>query len=120
MSAVTVAEVVAALRQEMLVDCRKVEFDLKVDDETGAIELATDDWTLQIDGMPDAPDAWVAIDAEPDYPGEYEKAAHDAFRAVELAALRRANQGLNGLLAEALHTSLDPFSQHLSEILTRP
>ena len=90
MNELTVADVVAALRGEMGVDLRPVEFDLTVDDETGEIELATDDWTLSIDGVPDAASAWLAIDAEPEAAHEYAKALQDAFRPIELAALQRA------------------------------
>jgi hypothetical protein len=117
MSAFTVADVVAALRGEMSVDLRPVEFDLTVDDETGEIELATDAWTLSIDGVPDAANAWVAIDAEPEAAHEYEKARQDAFRPIEIAALQRADQALDGLLTRALHASHDPFSEFVADSL---
>lgn len=117
MSALSVADIVAALREEMGRELRPVEFDLTVDDETGDIELATDDWTLSIGGVPVAPIAWVAIDAEPESAHEYEKARQDAFRSVEIAALRRADLALDGLLNRALIASDDPFSMYMAGIL---
>lgn len=118
MSAFTVADVVAALREEMSVKLRRVEFDLTVDDETGDIELSTDDWTLAIAGVPDAPSAWVAIDAEPESAHEYEKARQDAFRPVEIEALQRADRSLDGLLTRALIASDDAFSQFFADVLS--
>ena len=120
MSEFTVADVVSALRGEMSVDLKPVEFDLTVDDETGEIELATDDWTFSIDGLPNSPSAWIAIDAEPEYEHEYEKASKDAFRPIEIAALHRADQALDGLLSRALRASHDPFSEYFADVLASP
>jgi hypothetical protein len=117
MSEFTVADIVSVLRGEMSVDLKKVEFDLTVDDETGEIELATDDWTLSIDGVPDAPSGWIAIDVEPEHAHEYEKARKDAFRPIEIAALQRADEALDGLLTRALHASNDPFSGYFADVL---
>ena len=118
MSDPTVADIVAVLRREMLASIRPVEFDLKVDDETGEIELSTDDWTITIDIDPGPPSAWVAIDVEPEQSHEYDKARADAFRPQELAALQRTDQALDGLLTRALHASQDPFSQYVAESLS--
>jgi hypothetical protein len=118
MSAFTVADIVAALREEMSAELRPVEYDLTIDDETGDIELATDDWTLSIGGVPVAPTAWVAIDAEPEVAHEYEKARQDAFRSAEIAALRRANHALDGLLSQALNASEDDFSIYIAGVLS--
>ena len=118
MSESTVADIVAVLRREMLASVRQVEFDLKVDDETGEIELSTDDWTITIDIDPGPPSAWVAIDVEPELEREYDKARQDAFRPQEIAALQRTDQALDGLLTRALTTGGDPFSQFIAESLT--
>ena len=117
MSAPTVADVVAILRRELLVDLRPIEFDLTIDDETGDLQLATDSWTLAIEHPESAPSAWVAIDAEPDTDHEYEHALKDAFRPMEIAALRRANAALDGLLAAALIASTDSFSAFFARAL---
>ena len=112
-----IADVVMVLRREMLVDCADDEFDVSVDDETGAIELATDDWTLQLEGVPEHPIAWFAIDNEPDSAADYPAARYDALRSVEEAALRRANVVLDDLLALALEASGDQFSGHVAGAL---
>jgi hypothetical protein len=79
--------------------------------------LATDRWTLAIEHPEAKPSAWVAIDAEPDTHHEYGNALHDAFRPVDIAALRRANAALDGLLATALIASADAFSAFVAQAL---
>ena len=118
MSEQTVADIVNVLRREIGADLKPVEFDLNIDDETGEVQLITDAWTISIESLPDAPIAWVAIDAEPDHPSEYDHALQDAFRPHELAALRRADESLNGLLTRALRSSADPFSHHFAATLS--
>ena len=100
------------------VNLKPIEFDLNVDDETGEIQLVTDAWTIGIEAQPGSPTAWVAIDAEPEHPNEFDHAIHDAFRPHELAALSRADESLNGLLTRALRNSDDPFSRRFAESLT--
>ena len=117
MSARTVADIVATLRRELLVDLRPIEFDLTIDDETGDLQLATDNWTLAIEHPESEPSAWVAIDAEPDTHHEYAHAFHDAFRPTDIAALRRADAALDGLLSAALITSTDAFSAFIAQSL---
>jgi hypothetical protein len=114
MSDPTAADIAATMRSELLARLKPIEFDLKADDATGEIELATDGWTLAISV------AWVAIDAEPDSPHEYDKAIKDAFRPHELDALRGIDRALEGLLARALVASQDPFSAHIARTLAEP
>ena len=118
MSDRTAADIVAILRSEMLVDVRPIEFDLTVDDDSGEIQLATDDWTLAIEHVSSSPSAWIAIDGEPEHPSEYERARQDSFRSREIAALRRANLVLDGALADWLITSQDPFSAYMATVLS--
>lgn len=119
MSERTVANIVALLRREMLVDLKSVEFDLTIDDESGEIQLATDDWTLGIENLSTEASAWVAIDGEPDHPHEYERARQDSFRSHEIAALRRVNLALDGALADWLMASQDAFSEYMASVLTQ-
>lgn len=112
-----VSDVVAILKREMLIDCDPADFDLGVDDETGAIELSTDEWTLQIENISKTPVAWFAIDNEPETPDEYAMARHAVVRSVEEAALKRANNALDRLIAHALEASGDAFSHHIAQTL---
>ena len=59
----------------------------------------------------------MAIDAEPDTHHEYTHALHDAFRPIEIAALRRADAALDGLLSSALIASTDAFSAFIAQSL---
>jgi hypothetical protein len=120
MSDPTAADIAATMRSELLARLKPIEFDLKADDATGEIELATDGWTLAISAVSVNPVAWVAIDAEPDSPHEYDKAIKDAFRPHELDALRGIDRALEGLLARALVASQDPFSAHIARTLAEP
>lgn len=117
MSERTAADVVELLRREMLVDLKPIEFDLTVDEQTGEIQLATDDWTLGIEHLATTPTAWIAIDGEPDHPHEYDRARQDSFRSHEIAALRRANLALGGVLAEWLIASQDAFSEYMASVV---
>ena len=117
MTAFAVSDVVAALRTELGSAESEDEFDLTVNDETGAIECATDDWTLLIEGVPESPMAWMAIENEPEEPEQYPRARRAVLRSVEEQALRRVDATLDGLLIRALQASGDPFSQHLASAL---
>ena len=117
MSEQTTADIVEVLRREVGASLKPIEFDLNVDDETGEIQLVTDAWTIGIEPLPDSPTAWVAIDAEPEHPNEYDHAIRDSFRPHHLEALRRADESLNGLLTQALRNGADPFSQHFAVTL---
>lgn len=112
-----VVDVVAALRRALAAGESEDEFDITVNDETGAIECATDDWTLLIDGVPEAPRAWLAIDNEPDDPEQYPRARRAVMRSAEEQALRQADAELNGLLSQALTASEDPFSAHVAGVV---
>jgi hypothetical protein len=115
-----VTDIVAVLRSVMLVEGEADDFDLSVDDETGTIELATDDWTLQIDGAGDSATAFISIDNEPDLEVEYPGAIRNAFRPAEIVALGRADVLLEELLSAALNRSGDPISSYLAGRLRVP
>lgn len=117
MTAYEVSDVVAALRTELTAGEPDDEFDIRINDDTGAIECATDDWTLLIEGVPESPVAWMAIEDEPEEPEQYPRARRAVLRSVEEQALRRVDRTLDGLLTRALEASGDPFSQHLSSVL---
>jgi hypothetical protein len=114
---IEVVDVVAVLRTELAAGESVDEFDITVNDETGAIECATDDWTLLIEGVPETPAAWIAIDEEPENEAEFERAQRDTMNPAEVQALIRADAALGGLLSQALDASGDPFSQHVARAL---
>lgn len=117
MTAFEVSDVVAALRSALSAGESEDEFNISVNDETGAIECATDDWTLLIEGVPETPMAWMAIDEEPEDEAGFLRARRGAINPAEEAALRQVDQTLEGLLTQALAASDDPFSQHIAASL---
>ena len=118
MTAIEVSDVVAALRSALSAGESEDEFNISVNDETGAIECATDDWTLLIEGVPDGnPLAWMAIDEEPENEAGFLRARRGAINPAEEAALRQVDSTLGGLLTQALAASEDPFSQHVAASL---
>lgn len=103
-TALTVAEAIG----EALADRVAAEdYDLVV--EGDAIDLATDDWTLHLDGFPEA-SGWIAIDNQPDDASEYAEAMRGSFQRAEIDALRVANEAVSGLIATALERSGDELS----------
>ncbi|HQY29656.1 MAG TPA: hypothetical protein PK691_00115 [Thermomicrobiales bacterium] len=117
MTTVDLTAVEQALRQAMLNHAEPGEFDLTTDPPTNLIELATDDWTLQVDGSGPELVAWFAIDNEPDTAAEYPAAIHNTLRSAERIALAEADLNLGGVLAAAMQRSGDPLSQFLSKEL---
>jgi hypothetical protein len=105
------------LHESFHTHCRAADFDLEPNEEAGAVEVTTDDWTLTFEGFPDAPVAYLAVDSEPVEPAEYARAIHDAFRATELRALAAANAAAGGAIVAALQASGDPFSQALGAVI---
>jgi hypothetical protein len=111
------AALTGALREALHAHLRASDFDLEPNDEAGAVEVTTDDWTLTFEGFPETPVAYIAVDSEPDEPAEYERAVHDAIRPAEMRALRAANTASGGAIAAALAASGDPFSEYLGGVV---
>ena len=110
-SAVSVAE---AIEAALLARVDGGDFDLVVEGE--AIDLATDDWSLHLDGFPEV-NGWIAIDNEPDEAAGYGEAIRASFQAQEITALREANAGLGGLITSALRRSDDAISVWFAEFI---
>ena len=110
----TVASVAESIEAALLSRVDAGDFDLVV--EGGAIDLATDDWTLHLDGFPEV-NGWIAIDNEPDQAAGYGEAVRASFQATEITALREANAGLDGLIASALRQSDDAISVWFAEFI---
>ncbi len=100
---VTLRAIGAALADRVAAE----DYDLVVDGD--ALDLATDDWTLHLDGFPEA-SGWIAIDNEPEDASEYAEAMRGSFQRAEIDALRVTNEAVNGLIATALERSGDELS----------
>jgi hypothetical protein len=84
----------------------------------GELDVATDDWSLHIEGWPDGV-AFLAIDDEPDDPAQYTAARRAVMPAEVEQALAAADREVGGALSRALAASGDPFSRAFCEVLPR-
>ena len=93
------------------------EFDLGIDEESGAIELATDEWTLVLEAWPDGI-GFLALDDDP-APGS----SAELLTAIELligpalAPIKDADAATGGGIAAALVRTFDPVSNALASLL---
>ena len=111
-------ELLAALQEAFARLVEADEVDIEVDPEAGGVEVAAEAWTLHLEGWPDRPLAWLAIDEEPEDAGQLGEARHAAMSSEALAALRRGDATLNGGIKAALAASDDPLSLDLAAALT--
>lgn len=89
------------------------EVDVVETPEDNAVEVQADDWTLVFEDWPLAR-AWIALDESPASEVEQSLALDSALGSLELAALRDADQQLEGALTGALADSGDSLSQALA------
>lgn len=102
----------AALESALAAD----EFDILVDDAGGTLDVACDDWTLHLERWPDGT-AFLAIDDEPDEPGDFAAARRAVMGDAVGLALAVVDRALDGALSRALAASGDPFSADLAAAL---
>jgi hypothetical protein len=101
--------VAAALREIMDADA----FDVIPGDANAFVDIATDSWTLRIEGTP-VTVAWLSIDDEPE-DAERLHATRRAAMPLEIdQAFAIANQRLDGALVTALSASRDPLTLDLA------
>ncbi|MER3439369.1 MAG: hypothetical protein C4346_18240 [Chloroflexota bacterium] len=93
------------------------DFDVTVEDGQ-AIEIATDDWTLRIEGWPEGA-GWFAIDEEPDDQAGYARARRAVMSEAVERALADIDRLLGGVIVRSLLASGDPFSQDFAQVLQR-
>jgi hypothetical protein len=91
--------------------------DVELDAEAGELEAIAEEWTLHLEGWPQQPLAWLALDDEPDNPGEVPAALLAVLDPTTLTALARADWRLGGDLVAALRAVHDPLSDELAETL---
>jgi hypothetical protein len=115
----TMAEVAATFREFLaaLIDADLLDV---VVDAAGAVEAIGEEWTLHLEGWPERPLAWLALDDEPDDPAEVAAALQEAINGETVAALAAADARLGGALARALGASGDPLSRTLADQLSLP
>jgi hypothetical protein len=83
----------------------------------GELDVATDDWTLHVEGWPNGV-AWLAIDDEPDDPAGYAAARRQVMSEGVERALAEADRAVGGALARALRASGDPFTTQFAIALS--
>lgn len=114
MDIVTAAE---QARERLSAVLSPADFDVTVEDGQ-AIEIATDDWTLRIEGWPDGI-GWLAIDDEPDDPTAYGQARRSVMSEAVERALADVDRLLGGAIVRSLLASGDPFSHDFAHALLR-
>ena len=83
----------------------------------GEVDLAGEEWTLRVEGWPERPVAWLALDDEPEAPAERRSAREAAMGGASEAALAALDARLDGALSAALAASGDPLSLDLAEAI---
>jgi len=87
-----------------------------VREDDDSIEIQADEWTIHLEGWP-IHLAFVALDEDPDSEDEQIRALTAALGPRDLAALREADEQVEGAILDALAASRDPLSQTLSRWL---
>jgi hypothetical protein len=108
------AEAIAAELNEVL---DADAFDVITGEAGPFADIATDTWTLRIEGSP-VTTAWLSIDDEPEDQERRSAARRSAMPPSIEQALARADQRLEGALREALSASGDPLSLDLAAAIT--
>ena len=91
--------------------------DVELDADAGELEVVADEWTLHLEGWPQQPLAWLALDDEPDDPGQIPAALLAVFDPKTLKALAVADWRLGGDLVAALRAAHDPLADELADTL---
>lgn len=94
--------------------------DMLPTDQPDELDVSGDDWTLHLEGWPDQPLAWLALDDEPEETMDRRSELRRALGADVLAALAAADTQLSGRLGEALRAGADPLSIDLADALAAP
>ncbi len=107
----------AALRDAFAPLIEADEVDIEVGQELGEVEVVAETWTLHLEGLPEAPRGWIAIDDEPENAADIRVAREEAMGTEAMAALVQADSLLGGALRGALTASDDPISVDLAAAL---
>lgn len=88
------------------------------DGNPSEFDLAADNWTLRLEGLPDSPWGFLAIDDEPDDPAEFGQAIAKSLGASTVAAFVALDRDVNGELSAALARSGDALSKEFVTVLS--
>jgi hypothetical protein len=88
-------------------------FDVIIGEAGPFADIATDAWTLRIEGSP-VTTAWLSMDDEPEDQERLSAARRSAMPLATDQALANADQRLGGALRQALIASRDPLSLDLA------
>jgi hypothetical protein len=88
-------------------------FDVIIGEAGPFADIATDSWTLRIEGSP-VTTAWLSIDEEPEDQEQLAAARRSAMPLSTDRALANADQRLGGAFHQALTASGDPLSLDLA------
>jgi hypothetical protein len=115
---VTLEQLATALTTALTTVLDPDEFDvaLGVDSDSRELDVATDDWTLHLEGWPDTI-GWLAVDDEPEDPSHFDTARRTVMPEAVEQALARADVEVGGALSRALAASNDPFTLALVHAL---
>lgn len=102
----------AALESDGVIDIEVAEDGLEVD-------IIGDEWTVHLEGWPERPVAFVALEDEPEEAKALAAARRRAMPADTVAALAAIDRRLDGELGEALRGTVDPLSVELAAVLGR-
>jgi hypothetical protein len=92
------------------------DFDISRADNSGYLEVVTDEWTLRVEQGATLV-AWLALDNEPDDDAALASARQEAMGLPVEHALAAVDRRMNGTLSDALRASGDPLSRNLAEAL---
>ena len=76
--------------------------------------MVAETWTLHLEGWPDRPLGWLALDEEPEDTKELRAARIAAMGSEAMTALIQADAQLNGGIRGALIATDDPLSLDLA------
>lgn len=93
------------------------EVDIEIGPGPGEVEVVAETWTLHLEGWPDRPLAWLALDEEPEDTKELRAARIAAMGSEAMRALIQADAQVNGGIRTALIASDDPLSMDLASAL---
>ncbi len=112
---------VDALARELFEQLRAMlgpeEVDL-IEETSGSITVTTDEWSLQFERAP-VNRVWLAIDAEPDDPAEYDAARREVVSEGVEALMAQIDRSFDGALGTLLRASGDPFTGSLATAIER-
>ncbi len=111
--------VIAAVRGAMGALEADGEVDLEVAEDGLEIDVIGEEWTLHLEGWPERPLAFLALDDEPDEARAMRAARRRVMPDAVVTALGEIERRLDGELGAALRGTDDALSSDLAGVLAR-